>query len=79
MAVATRHHMHHTFFEVPAAAPHGEYRLVVIANGIPSEPVRVRIVHQEEDEESEIVELVRQKPVRTALLALAVGFVLGRL
>ena len=79
MAVATRHHMHHTFFEVPAAAPHGAYRLVVIANGIPSEPVRVRIVHQEEDEESEIVELVRQKPVRTALLALAVGFVLGRL
>jgi hypothetical protein len=43
MSVATGDTIHHTHFEVPHDLPHGEYRLVVIANGIASHPVEVRV------------------------------------
>jgi hypothetical protein len=42
MGVATGKAIHHTF-EVPDHLPHGEYHLVVIANGIASHPVEVRV------------------------------------
>jgi hypothetical protein len=47
MGVATGSIVHHTHFEVPDHLPHGEYRLVVIANGIASHPVDVHIEHHE--------------------------------
>lgn len=43
MGVATGHVIHHTHFTVPDHLPPGDYRLVVIANGIASHPVDVRI------------------------------------
>jgi hypothetical protein len=43
MGVATGKMVHHTHFEVPEHLPHGEYLLVVIANGIVSRPVEVRV------------------------------------
>ncbi len=43
MGVATGKMVHHTHFEVPEHLPRGEYRLVVIANGIVSRPVEVRV------------------------------------
>jgi hypothetical protein len=43
MGVATGKAIHHTHFEVPDHLPHGAYRLVVIANGIASHPVEVRV------------------------------------
>jgi hypothetical protein len=43
MAVATGSAIHHTHFAVPAHLSHGEYELVVIANGIASEPVKVHV------------------------------------
>jgi hypothetical protein len=45
MGVATGNAIHHTHFEVPRHVPHGEYRLVVIANGIASHPIDVRVEH----------------------------------
>ena len=64
MGVATGKAIHHTHFEVPEHLPHGEYRLVVIANGIASHPVEVRVEHDEHrrhhdddhDHDEEIVE-----------------------
>jgi hypothetical protein len=67
MGVATGKVIHHTHFEVPHHVPHGEYRLVVIANGIASHPVEVRIErdehhhrdhddHVDHDHDEEIVE-----------------------
>jgi hypothetical protein len=47
MAVATGNAVHHTHFEVPAHLPHGHYELVVIANGIASEPVEVHVGAEE--------------------------------
>lgn len=47
MAVATGHEIVHTHFEVAASLPLGEYELTVIANGIASHPVRVRVHHEE--------------------------------
>ena len=47
MGVATGNVVHHTHFEVPEHLPHGEYRLVVIANGIASHPVEVRVERDE--------------------------------
>lgn len=43
MAVATGNSIQHTHFKVPAHLPHGRYELVVIANGIESEPVEVHV------------------------------------
>jgi hypothetical protein len=43
MGVATGKIVHYTHFELPEHLPHGEYRLVVIANGIASRPVKVRV------------------------------------
>jgi len=43
MGVATGNTIHHTHFHVPHYVPHGDYRLVVIANGIASHPVEVRV------------------------------------
>ena len=43
MAVATGKKMVHTHFHVPNSAPVGHYELVVIANGIPSKPVKVHV------------------------------------
>lgn len=48
MGVATGKMVHHTHFEVPEHLRHGEYRLVVIANGISSRPVEVRVEPDEE-------------------------------
>jgi hypothetical protein len=48
MAVATGSAVHHTNFVVPPHLPHGEYELVVIANGIISEPVAVHVGAKEE-------------------------------
>ena len=48
MGVATGNTIHHTHFEVPEHLPHGEYRLVAIANGIASHPVEVRVERDEE-------------------------------
>ena len=53
MAVATGSAVHHTHFHVPPHLPHGEYELVVIANGIASEPVKVHIGHEEKHEHHE--------------------------
>jgi hypothetical protein len=47
MGVATGNVIHHTHFEVPDHLPHGEYRLVVIANGIASHPIDVHIERHE--------------------------------
>jgi hypothetical protein len=43
MAVATRNKTHHTHFHVPHTVPVGHYELVVIANGIHSQHVKVRV------------------------------------
>ena len=43
MGVATGKKIHHTHFEVPLGVPIGHYDLVVIANGIHSHPVKVRV------------------------------------
>jgi hypothetical protein len=51
MAVATGSAIHHTHFGVPPSLPHGDYELVVIANGITSDPVEVHIVPEEEKHE----------------------------
>ena len=49
MAVATGNAIHHTHFTVPALLPHGDYELVVIANGIASEPVEVHVGPEEKE------------------------------
>lgn len=46
MGVATGNTINHTHFEVPKDVPHGEYRLVVIANGIASDPIKVHVEHE---------------------------------
>ena len=38
--------VHTCRFTVPSSTPLGHYRLVVIANGIPSEPCRVTVTHK---------------------------------
>jgi hypothetical protein len=43
MAVATRHRVVHTTMEVPASAPSGRAHLEIVANGIASDPVEVRV------------------------------------
>ena len=43
MGVATGKKIHHTHFEVPPGVPVGHYDLVVVANGIHSRPVKVRV------------------------------------
>jgi hypothetical protein len=43
MAVATRHRHVHTSFTVPVGLPHGRYDLRVVANGIASREVEVRV------------------------------------
>jgi hypothetical protein len=43
MAVATRHRHVHTSFAVPTGLPHGHYDLRVVANGIASHEVEVRV------------------------------------
>jgi hypothetical protein len=43
MAVTTGKAVHHTHFHVPHHVPPGHYELVVIANGIPSHPVKVHV------------------------------------
>jgi hypothetical protein len=43
MAVATRHRLVHTTIEVPASAPSGRAHLEIVANGIASDPVEVRV------------------------------------
>ena len=48
MAVATGSAVHHTHFAVPAHLQHGAYELVVIANGIASDPVEVHVGAEEE-------------------------------
>jgi hypothetical protein len=48
MAVATGSAVHHTHFEVPRHLPHGDYELVVIANGIASDPVGVHVGAKED-------------------------------
>ena len=50
MAVATGSAVHHTHFAVPAHLPYGHYELVVIANGIASEPVHVQVGPEKEQE-----------------------------
>jgi hypothetical protein len=50
MAVATGSAIHHTHFAVPVHLPHGHYELVVIANGIASEPVDVHLGPEEKHE-----------------------------
>lgn len=47
MGVATGDTIHHTDFHIPHDVPHGDYRLVVIANGIASHPVEVRVERDE--------------------------------
>lgn len=47
MAVATGSVVHHTNFAVPSHLPYGHYELVVIANGIASEPVDVHVGPEE--------------------------------
>lgn len=71
MGVATGNVIHHTHFEVPEHLPHGEYRLVVIANGIASDPVEVHVErdehhHRDRDEhdhdhDEEIVEFEHEE------------------
>jgi hypothetical protein len=68
MGVATGKAIHHTHFEVPDDLPHGDYRLVVIANGIASRPVEVRVERRrrdhdwdEHDHEEEIVEFAHEE------------------
>ena len=43
MAVATRRRPVHTHFTVPNSLPHGRYDLRVVANGIASPEVEVRV------------------------------------
>jgi hypothetical protein len=43
MAVATRHRLVHTTMEVPASAPSGRAYLEIVANGIASDPITVRV------------------------------------
>jgi hypothetical protein len=43
MAVATGKKLHHTHFHVPHAVPVGHYELVVVANGIHSQTVKVHV------------------------------------
>jgi hypothetical protein len=67
MGVATGDTIHHTHFHVPHDVPRGNYRLVVIANGIASQPVEVRVESDERrrrerdehdhDHDEEIVEI----------------------
>ncbi|HTN52130.1 MAG TPA: hypothetical protein VML50_06975 [Anaeromyxobacter sp.] len=61
MAVATGMAVHSTRFDVPAGIPLGRYELVVIANGIHSEELRVHVTEHvprerrfEEEEEEEV-------------------------
>ena len=53
MAVATGNAVHHTNFMVPAHLAHGEYELVVIANGIASDAIKVHLgpKHQDRDDD----------------------------
>lgn len=44
LAVATGNAIHSTLVAIPASAAPGNYKLQVIANGIPSDPVNVQIV-----------------------------------
>ena len=53
MGVATGHSLQSTHFHVPPHIPLGDYELTVIANGIPSDPVEIRVVRHEEEEEEE--------------------------
>jgi len=46
MGVATGKAIHHTHFEIPEHLPEGDYNLVVIANGIASHSVEVRVEHE---------------------------------
>jgi hypothetical protein len=46
MGLQTGTVVHTCRFRVPASTPNGNYRLVVIANGIPSEPCRVRVTNK---------------------------------
>jgi hypothetical protein len=43
MAVATGKKKHHTHFHVPHTIPVGHYELVVVANGIHSQHVKVHV------------------------------------
>lgn len=43
MAVSTRRRLVHTTLEVPASAPSGRAHLEIVANGIASDPVEVRV------------------------------------
>jgi hypothetical protein len=70
MGVATGKVIHHTHFELPEHLPHGDYRLVVIANGIASHPVEVRVERRRsrrddddsyEEREEEIVEFEHEE------------------
>ena len=55
MGVATGRHapadLQHCRIDIPASLPHGHWDLVVIANGIAAEPVRVRIAAHCEDDD----------------------------
>ncbi len=51
MAVATGAAIHHTHFAVPLGVPFGHFELVVIANGIPSDPINVCVEREEEEHE----------------------------
>lgn len=53
MAVATGSAIHHTHFEVPKNIPHGDYELVVIANGIESDSVEVHVDAEQESHDHE--------------------------
>ncbi|HEY6968709.1 MAG TPA: kelch repeat-containing protein [Candidatus Angelobacter sp.] len=52
MAVATGAAIHSTQFTVPGAVPAGTYNLSVVANGIPSDPITVRVGKAQEEEDS---------------------------
>jgi hypothetical protein len=49
MAVATGSSIQHTHFKVPPHLQHGRYELVVIANGIESEPMEVHVGEEEKE------------------------------
>ena len=69
MGVATGNTIHHTHFEVPNTVPPGKYRLVVIANGIASNPITVHVVKhdhddhdgEEHDHDEEIIDLEHEE------------------
>jgi hypothetical protein len=49
MGVATGAHIVHTTMSIPASAPEGTAHLVIVANGIPSDPVEVDVVRYDRD------------------------------